>query len=151
MDSWHRQRGWEHGLGYHFVIGNGVGFPDGQVFVGPRWSSQKTGAHCKSKAGRYFGRSCPSNYFNEHGVGICLIGDFETGRPTARQLETLSRLIAFLCQECRISPDRVYGHGEVTHKTACPGRYCSMDTIRRSARIAVAQRSGTAAATFGGQ
>ena len=152
MDSWHRQRGWEHGLGYHFVIGNGVNYPDGQVFVGPRWSGQQTGAHCKSKAGRYFGQYCTSNYFNEHGIGICLIGDFESGRPTARQLESLSRLIAFLSQECRISTDRIYGHGEVTHKTLCPGRFCNMDSIRRSVRLAASRRSDSAAsaASFAG-
>lgn len=146
IDSWHRQRGWQ-GLGYHFVIGNGVNYPDGQVYVGPRWTRQQTGAHCKSTAGRYFGRYCPSNYFNERGVGICLIGDFESGRPTAAQLESLDRLIAFLCEQCDISTDRIYGHREVTRKTLCPGRYCNMDSIRRSARLAVMRYAGTAAAS----
>jgi N-acetylmuramoyl-L-alanine amidase len=150
MDSWHRQRGWQNGLGYDFVIGNGVNYPDGQVYVGPRWTRQQTGAHCKSTAGRYFGHYCASNYFNEHGIGICLIGDFESSRPTAQQLEALDRLIAFLCQQCHISPDRVYGHREVTHKTLCPGRYCNMDSIRHSAHLAVARLNRATAASFSG-
>jgi len=131
------QRGWENGLGYHFVIGNGVNYPDGEVYVGNRWSRQQTGAHCKTGAGRYLGTWRPENYFNEHAIGICLIGDFERERPTRAQLESLNRLLAFLCREAGISADCVYGHGEVTHKTACPGRYLNMNSVRREARQAV--------------
>lgn len=121
MDSWHRQRGWK-GLGYHLVIGNGIGYPDGEVFVGPRWKSQSTGAHTGADAGTYFGTRRPSNFFNEHGIGICLIGNFEGGSPTPRQMATLQQLIAYLCSETGIPPTRIYGHGEITHKTQCPGR-----------------------------
>jgi hypothetical protein len=122
MDNYHRNvKHWNKGLGYHFVIGNGVNTPDGQITVGPRWKSQCEGAHCRSKSGTFFGVWRPDNYFNEHGVGICLIGNFENGRPTRKQLASLERLIAFLCSNTGISPSRVYGHGEVTHKTACPG------------------------------
>lgn len=137
MDAYHRQRGWD-GLGYHFVIGNGVNYPDGRLFVGPRWKGQRTGAHCKASAGRYFGTYCPNNYFNEHGIGICLIGDLDKEPPTARQLQTLESLIAVLIEEIGINPSRIYGHGEVTHKTACPGRYVNMPALRRSIAAAVA-------------
>ena len=35
MDAYHRNtRGWKNGLGYHFVIGNGVNTADGKVYVG---------------------------------------------------------------------------------------------------------------------
>ena len=122
MDSYHRERGWENGLGYHFVIGNGVNYGDGKVFAGPRWKSQETGAHCKAGAGRYFGVSRPANFFNEHGVGICLIGNFEGRGPSGRQLDSLEQVITFVCSQTGIAPNRVYGHGEVTGKTACPGR-----------------------------
>jgi hypothetical protein len=121
MDSWHRQRGWK-GLGYHLVIGNGIGYADGQVFVGTRWRSQSTGAHTGADAGTYFGAKRPDNFFNEHGIGICLIGNFEQSGPTPKQMATLQQLIAFLCSQTGIPPTRIYGHGEVTHKTQCPGR-----------------------------
>ncbi len=152
IDSWHRQRGWD-GLGYHFVIGNGVNYPDGQVYVGPRWVKQKTGAHCKSTAGKYFGTWRARNFFNEHGVGICLIGDFEKGPgPTRKQIESLSKLIAFLCDGNNISTDLIYGHGEVTHKTLCPGRTCDMNSVRRSARVALGQfQRGTRSAAVVGR
>jgi hypothetical protein len=137
MDSYHRQRGWENGLGYHFVIGNGVNYPDGKIFVGPRWKKQQTGAHCKAGAGTYFGVRRAGNFFNENGIGICLIGNFDTSRPTAKQQAALKKLILHLCRETGINPRRVYGHGEVTHATACPGRNLSLAGLRST--LAAAQ------------
>ncbi len=134
-ESMHRyhlsQKKWPNGLGYHFVIGNGVNYPDGAVFVGKRWKQQITGAHCKSGNGRFFGTWRQRNYFNTHGIGICLIGNFENNRPTAKQMQSLRRLIAFLTPEAKINPARVYGHGEITRKTACPGRL-QVAALRRS-------------------
>lgn len=121
FDRTHRAKGWDE-LGYHFVIGNGSDTPDGAVEVGSRWHKQKHGAHCKT----------PDNYFNEHGIGVCLVGDFTRNRPTPRQLASLERLVAFLCDRCRISPDRVTTHGQVTHKTACPGTNFPIGSLRRA-------------------
>ena len=152
MDSYHRRRGWKNGLGYHFVIGNGVSYPDGRVYVGPRWKRQIHGAHCKTGSGRYCGCWRPSGFFNEHGIGICLIGNFQTGRPTAKQLTSLRKLTAFLCLEAGINPDRVYGHGEVTHKTLCPGHHLNMAAVRRSTSVALAEyRGGRRSVTAGGR
>ncbi len=137
MDSWHRQRGWSGGLGYHFVIGNGAKYPDGQLYVGPRWKSQSTGAHCKNSAGKYLGVWRDRNFFNDRGIGICLVGDFQSEQPTARQLATLRDLTALLIQQTNVPPGAVWGHGEITHKTACPGRNMNMTTVRRSAGAAV--------------
>lgn len=142
MDSYHRQRGWENGLGYHFVIGNGVNYPDGKLFVGPRWSKQQTGAHCKAGAGKYFGIWRASNFFNENGIGICLIGNFESGLPTPRQQATLRKLITLLCSETGVSPSRVYGHGEVTHGTLCPGRNFSVAALRSALASSAAANVG---------
>lgn len=123
MDAYHRNvRHWANGLGYDFVIGNGVNTTDGGVYVGSRWRQQIQGAHCAAGPGRYFGVYRPDNFFNEHGIGICLVGNFETSQPTARQMASLERLITFLCDETGISPTRIYGHGEVTGRTLCPGR-----------------------------
>lgn len=133
MDRYHRQqRHWENGLGYHFVIGNGVNYPDGAVFVGDRWRRQIPGAHCASNDGRYFGVWRPDGFFNEQGVGICLIGDFQVSQPTAKQLASLKELLRFLTRQCNIRPEHIYGHGEVTHKTACPGERLNMAAIRRT-------------------
>lgn len=121
MRAYHvNERGWD-ALGYHFVIGNGVSYGDGAIYVGERWRKQMTGAHCK----------VPGNHYNEHGIGICLIGNFETQRPTTKQIESLAELVGFLSRKCGISRSRILTHGGVTHKTACPGRHFSLDTVLR--------------------
>jgi hypothetical protein len=140
MHNYHlKQRGWCNGLGYHFVIGNGVNYPDGRVHVGARWRKQQTGAHCKSKGGRHFGAWHAENYFNEHGIGICLIGNFEEDWPTRKQLASLVRLLTFLCEQNGISPSSIRGHGEVTHKTLCPGKHLDLEGIRQSTWAALAR------------
>jgi hypothetical protein len=146
MDEYHTKvRKWANGLGYHFVIGNGVNTEDGRVYVGSRWKRQITGAHCKSSSGRYFGAWRKNNYFNEHGIGVCLIGNFEQRRPTRKQLAALEQLTQFLCSRTGINPAHVYGHGDVTHKTLCPGRYLSgkLPQVRRAVAQALAVKLDT--------
>lgn len=140
MHRYHLQRGWD-GLGYHFVIGNGVNYPDGEVFVGPRWAQQQTGAHCRAGAGKYFGAYRPPNFFNERGIGICLVGNFVNSEPTPRQLASLTALTEYLCAKTGVQPGLVYGHGQVTGKTECPGNRLRLrlaDVRRRVAASLVA-------------
>lgn len=119
MRDWHvNGRHWDD-LGYHFVIGNGVGYGDGAVFVGGRWAKQMHGAHCKT----------PDNYYNDHGIGICLIGDLNSHPPTPKQVASLARLVAFLCEKTAIPRSKVLTHGGVTHKTECPGRQFSLAPV----------------------
>jgi len=113
------------GLGYHFVIDNGRGGADGKVEVGFRWQKQMTGAHCRP-------RSCSHNYWNEHCIGICLVGNFEHTRPTQAQYNSLSKLIRFLQQRYKIPANAIQGHGDVAGaQTACPGRNFSWWALRR--------------------
>jgi hypothetical protein len=123
MDRYHRQvLGWDE-LGYHFVVGNGPpAYPDGKVFVGPRWRKQKHGAHCKT----------PNNYYNEHGIGICLIGNFDESYPTPSQIAALRRLCRFLMKACGFSVNKIYTHGGVTGKTRCPGKHFNLGRFKRS-------------------
>ena len=122
FDKYHREtRGWNE-LGYHFVIGNGSDTPDGYVEVGPRWEKQKHGAHCKTR----------DNYFNDHGIGICLVGDFTRTRPSPAQLASLTKLVRFLSVSCGISPGNISRHGAITGKTQCPGRYFPIASLRRA-------------------
>ena len=119
FDAWHRQRGFDE-LGYHFVIDNGEGMPDGNVEVGSRWLKQKQGAHAKSADGQY----------NEHGIGICLVGNFENAEPTPKQWQMLVKLTAFLAREYGIPEDRIIGHRDVAGKTLCPGKNLSEEKLR---------------------
>lgn len=119
FDRFHRGKGWDE-LGYHFVIGNGSETPDGFVEVGSRWHKQKHGAHCKTA----------DQYFNQHGIGICLVGDFTQQRPTPRQMQSLSRLVNYLSYVCNIPPERVTTHGLVNPETQCPGPMFSLGAVR---------------------
>jgi hypothetical protein len=121
FDRMHREKGWDE-LGYHFVVGNGTDTGDGQVEVGSRWPKQKWGAHAKT----------PDNQFNKQGIGICLVGNFDTERPTRAQLASLSKLVAYMMKTYHIPADHVIGHGS-TKATDCPGRNVHVDQIRRMA------------------
>ncbi|MCG3128985.1 MAG: hypothetical protein CHACPFDD_03881 [Phycisphaerae bacterium] len=139
MHRYHLLRGWENGLGYHFVIGNGVNYPDGQVYVGPRWSRQQPGAHCATKkGGMFFGAWRPKGFFNDHGIGICLIGNLNRTRPTAKQVKSLQTLVRFLTKETGIGASQVYGHGHITHATECPGKNLSLAQLRQVVSAALA-------------
>ena len=123
FDQGHKEKGWDD-LGYHFVIGNGSDTRDGLVEVGPRWKEQRHGAHCRS----------PEDYYNERGIGICLVGNFDRDKPSAAQTQSLSRLVRFLCRKYGIPASRVYTHGGVTHQTRCPGKHFDLKALRRAVR-----------------
>ncbi|MGA2171898.1 MAG: peptidoglycan recognition family protein [Sedimentisphaerales bacterium] len=122
IDKWHRDNGW-NGIGYDFVIGNGTNSGDGEVEPTYRWRGQLTGAHCGGT---------PGNWANEEGIGICLVGDFNRTTPTARQMDSLVRLVRFLQQRYGIPKSRIYGHGSTPggHSTDCPGRRFPMSWLK---------------------
>ncbi len=123
FDKWHREENHWEGVGYHFVIGNGSNSADGQVEPTYRWRGQLTGAHCGGTSG---------NWANREGIGICLVGDFNRNTPSARQRESLVRLVRFLQQRYRIPTSRVYGHGSTpgAHVTDCPGNRFPMSWLK---------------------
>lgn len=120
FDQYHRNvRHWDE-LGYHFVIGNGTGSGDGRVEVGSRWTKQKWGAHAGVAI------------YNEYGIGICLVGDFNKTRPGSAQMQALAKLVAYLMRTYHIPAERVIGHRDCK-RTDCPGRYLNLSTVRRMA------------------
>ncbi len=104
------------GIGYHLVIGNGNPMGDGEVEPTFRWRDQLQGAH----AGEH--------RYNEYGIGICLIGDFEHQAPTPRQVDAARRLVSELCFRFHIPPANCVRHGDITG-TKCPGRLFPFDEI----------------------
>jgi hypothetical protein len=106
-------RGWGD-IGYNFAIG-----PNGTIFEGRAGGDYVVGAHA---------------YCNNVGtMGIALMGNFQTGKPTDQQLTALNWLLVHLSDTYGIDPDgRVIHHGKtmpsiVGHRdvgqTACPGNY----------------------------
>lgn len=122
IDKIHRAQGWDE-LGYHWVIGNGSETADGQIEVGSRWTKQKWGAHAKT----------PDNRYNDYGIGICLVGNFDLTRPSAAQMRSLAKLVAYLMKTYHITPDRVIGHRD-TKPTHCPGANMDIAVVRSMAQ-----------------
>lgn len=123
IDRWHRKRGWD-GIGYHFVIGNGREMADGQIDPTFRWWKQREGAHA--------GASQLSQPYNNHGIGICLIGRFDEDQPGSWQVERLADLCCVLIRHIPgLSPARIIGHRDVPGKdTDCPGRNLDVERVR---------------------
>ena len=107
------------GIGYHFVIGNGDGMGDGEVETTFRWRQQLQGAHAGV-----------ANY-NQHGIGIVLIGNFENSPPTDAQTTSVKHLVGVLKREYGIASSKIMGHGDVK-ATECPGKLFPMSDVRDS-------------------
>ena len=102
IDTWHRQRGWKFGIGYHYVVRR-----NGEIEHGrPEWM---IGAHCLNH--------------NAHSIGICYEGGLDArGQPadthTAEQKASLRRLLEDLHR--RYPRALIVGHHDLDPKKACP-------------------------------
>ena len=104
------------GIGYHFVIGNGHGMPDGEIEATFRWQQQLPGAHAGSRL------------HNASGIGICLIGDFNESPPTKKQISSARKLVESLRRRYPIGRRQTIAHRDVK-ATDCPGRFFPFDQI----------------------
>ena len=102
IDSWHRERGWKLGIGYHYVIRR-----DGTIEPGrPEWL---IGAHCKNH--------------NAHSIGICYEGGLDArGQPAdTRTLEQKLAMVQLLEVLHRRYPKAlIVGHHDLNSHKACP-------------------------------
>ena len=102
IDTWHRQRGFHLGIGYHYVIRR-----NGEIEPGrPEWM---VGAHCLNH--------------NAHSIGICYEGGLDIrGQPddtrTAAQKATMRQLLEDLHK--RYPRALVVGHRDLSHDRDCP-------------------------------
>jgi len=108
IHGWHLNQKWS-GIGYHFVIrANGTverGRPELAI-----------GAHAGSAG-------------NGDSIGVVLTGNFETGKPTTAQIDSLLWLLKdYLFPKYGVKP--VIGHKDVM-ATACPGKNFPWDELRK--------------------
>ena len=95
IDTWHRERGFKLGIGYHYVIRR-----DGTIELGrPEW---QIGAHCVNH--------------NAHSIGVCYEGGLDIrGQPadtrTAEQKQTMRRLLEQLHE--RYPRAMIVGHRDL--------------------------------------
>lgn len=102
MQGWgQREKKWPD-LAYHFLIA-----PDGRIFQGRDIA--------------YEGET-NTKYPLRDQVQVELMGDFTKQRMTARQLDSLVKLLAWLCSEYSIDPILMGGHNDrAPRQTSCPG------------------------------
>ena len=119
-DAGHRRRGMENGLAYHFVIGNGRDSPEGAIEIGPRWRRQQEGGHVRHPL------------YNARGIGICLVGNFESRRPSEKQLASFTALVDWLRDEAPLGArPRLTFHRLVDRaSTVCPGKFFPYARLR---------------------
>jgi N-acetyl-anhydromuramyl-L-alanine amidase AmpD len=124
MDEYHRaKRHMENGLAYHFVIGNGRGMKDGEIYVGKRWTKQLHGGHLSRES------------LNQVSIGICLVGNFNNSVPTRRQIDSLEALLESLMQRTGVPVSKVETHKQIQPKhTECPGKRFDLDAVKRRLR-----------------
>ncbi len=118
------------GIGYHFLIGNGHGMQDGEVAATFRWKKQCEGAHAGDSV------------YNNQGIGICLVGNFQEAPPTPAQWQSLQLLIRTLRRECRIDHAGIVRHTDIK-ATACPGKQFPWDQLLRVEQAREVQSLGT--------
>ena len=119
MNAYHlKERHMINGLAYHFVIGNGRGMGDGEIYVGNRWKKQLDGGHLASESQ------------NATSLGICLVGNFDQKVPTVRQMRSLKHLVEALQQRCRLGDRAVVTHRQINViPTRCPGSKFPWDSF----------------------
>jgi len=102
IDSWHRQRGFHLGIGYHYVIRR-----DGTLEMGrPEYM---VGAHCKNH--------------NQHSIGVCYEGGLDIrGNPADTRTEAQKRTMLSLLRELKERYPRaiIVGHHNLNPLKACP-------------------------------
>ena len=102
IDSWHRQRGFHLGIGYHYVIRR-----DGTLEMGrPEYM---VGAHCKNH--------------NQHSIGVCYEGGLNArGDPADTRTEAQKRTMLSLLRELKERYPRaiIVGHNTLNPLKACP-------------------------------
>jgi len=102
IDTWHRQRGFHLGIGYHYVIRR-----DGTIEPGrPEWL---TGAHCKNH--------------NAHSIGVCYEGGLDIrGQPADTRTEAQKAAMRRLLEELhgRYPKVLIVGHHDLNPDKDCP-------------------------------
>lgn len=97
--------------------------PDGAIEPTFRWRTQIQGAHAGST----------NKDYNERGIGVCLVGNFEKSPPTAAQRKSVKLLVATLKAEYKIPSSDVVGHKDIrASSTECPGKFFPMAEVAAS-------------------
>jgi N-acetylmuramoyl-L-alanine amidase len=112
------------GLGYHFVIGNGQGSPDGYV-------AASAASAARGDVARVATNGVSADALNRQAIAICLIGNGDRRPFTDRQMHELGALVRRIQSSLGISPDRIYLHSDVAATTS-PGQFFPVSSFENS-------------------
>lgn len=120
FDRYQREEiGFERGIKYHFVIGNGNGLGNGTIEPTHRWEQQISGPQVGKEE------------YDSSAIGICLVGNLNESDPTEKQMEYLMKLLHALVREYDISPENIRGARELTERFgSSPGTHVDLTAIR---------------------
>lgn len=102
-------------LGHHFLIGNGNGMDDGQVYFTYRWLDQLPGKHVA-------GTGKIPDFYNQNAISICLVADGNRRGFTDAQIQNLQLLVDSLCKQLNLERERVVLHSDIVPGVSDPGR-----------------------------
>jgi N-acetylmuramoyl-L-alanine amidase len=115
--------GWK-AIGYHYGIEN----INGKYEVMMGRPEDQRGAHTKELD------------FNETGLGVCLVGNFDVLAPFDSQMQVAYTLVRSLMKKYGIKRENVLGHREaqaigglpLEQRKTCPGKNFNMDKFREA-------------------
>ena len=106
-------------IGYHLVIDRA-----GQLWEGRNIQYQGAHVHPAVPKPDYEGPEAefPDKKvsWNEHNLGVMVLGNFQKQSPSSAQLAALESTLAVLMKHYRVPVDRVFTHREL-NDTECPG------------------------------
>lgn len=98
---------------YHYVIGNGNGIGMGEIASDWRRDMNVWGTHVSAR----------NKARNFTGIGVCLVGNFETSTVPEPQYQALVSLTRHLMKRYGIPAKHVEFHGRIAGESSkCPGR-----------------------------
>jgi N-acetyl-anhydromuramyl-L-alanine amidase AmpD len=98
---------------FHFLIGNGNGMDDGNIYVDHRWLLQEGTRHVRGTDGPWY---------DQNAISICIVGDGERDEFSRMQMNRLVDLVHVLTRKLDIRPENVFLASDVSSERS-PGRF----------------------------
>lgn len=98
---------------FHFLIGNGNGMDDGEIYVDHRWLLQEGTRHVRGTDGPWY---------DQNAISICVVGNGEREEFSRAQLDRLVDLVHKLARKLDIGSENVFLASDVSSDRS-PGRH----------------------------
>jgi hypothetical protein len=96
----------------HFVVCNGLGGGDGQIQTTEKWQRQYSVRSLTQNGPQQTAFLVRDEIRNLNAIGICVIADYKTTRPTDFQIKSVEALVEALHRKFNIQPESIYYPGD---------------------------------------